>query len=71
VLDFHLSREKLNTAKLPRSAPGGERSSPDPGEAGVMPRSGMPGAFCNGIVKNQPRSAAERLILSNPAHIVD
>jgi hypothetical protein len=33
----------------------------NPGFAGVMPRSGMPGACRSGIVKNQQRSVSEAL----------
>jgi hypothetical protein len=61
LLNFAQSRYKSRSSKLPRSAPGGELRSPVPGFAGVMPRSGMPGAFCHGMVKNQQGLATEVL----------
>jgi hypothetical protein len=59
LLNFIQFREKLSSEKLPRSAPGAQAELAPTPLRGVMPRSGMPGAFCHGIVKNQRGSAAK------------
>jgi hypothetical protein len=47
--------------KFSRAAPGAQAKLAPTPRSGVMPRSGMPGAFCNGMLKNQQGSATEVL----------
>jgi hypothetical protein len=66
VWDFARYGEKLrNFETEPCRARHASEACADPGEAGVMPRSGMPGACRSGIVKNQQGLAAEVLLIDS------
>jgi hypothetical protein len=59
--NFSQSRDKSSGENFSRAAPGGELRSPHPASPGDAAAGGMPGAFYNGTVKNQPRSTPEVL----------